>query len=1036
VRQDIVSNVARQLGAVVSKRIGIVVGIWGEPGIGKTHAAHAILERVPCRHLTIYATANGAQIAAALPRARAIPSWAQTQLARLERGDHLAPDALGQTLAATLSASAPFVLNLEDVHEADPERFEVIEALARAVVRTRGAGLLVTSRSEPPAPFLNHHLEPLSVVETAALIEQELKAEAPRDGLEWVFARTRGNPLFALEFARYLRRQGFLYSDGERWRWREPPHSFVPVSVEALLMQVIEHLATPTLRAVLEARAILSVTGDAFEATALEGVWAQVSGLDTLAFEHALDALRRAGLLLGQGFSHPLYREVIARNLRPERRRTLASLAFEALFHDPCAAAPFVDDANLSHDAALKVFQRAAQTAREASRLVEAARFTAAGVRHASGETRAELALQAARALAEAGLPEALDYAEVAASTLPEAEVLCVELLAARGQGVLAEQRLEVLSAVSPERRWRIRLQIASSRGLDAEVPGIWREHPEWQPNAPVELWRRVGGALAYLGELDAAHGIAQALLARTDLAPAEFLYARGLLAQVLQARRDWAELLEVERAIIADARSFSNARHLALALMNHASSLSSQGVRAGVRELLREASEIFGRLGQIVYHAVCSLRLAQQAMNDGLFEDAENLMDEAQAILERHDELGWRTECHLKQARLYLDWQPPHGLPLALRHARTGLELARTTQHQKLLQAALAYAACAEARGGDAALALRLAQEALDLGERQESNPSKLAEAQFACGLALEAGGQLEAGREMILRAHDAYLQLGERRNAELRGLEADRMAGNVERARARRDWLLAAGYVGTARLAERYFPQLAEAALTPLATTDVRLNVLGAVNVQRWDQPVPTRARKRLELLCRLLEGRIAGRGEASALELVDALYPQMPEPEAIKALRQLVYLVRSSLGADSVISTPTGYALGAVSSDAEDFLRTGDSSLWRSAYLGSLTEGWHTGVREALTLSLRARTEALLETDPLEVARLGGVLVEMEPFDAQVLRLAVRGLERAGNLKAARVAYREGRSRLQEVGAALPEAMEEFLADQTVA
>ena len=85
-------------------------------------------------------------------------------------------------------------------------------------------------------------------------------------------------------------------------------------------------------------------------------------------------------------------------------------------------------------------------------------------------------------------------------------------------------------------------------------------------------------------------------------------------------------------------------------------------------------------------------------------------------------------------------------------------------------------------------------------------------------------------------------------------------------------------------------------------------------------------------------------------------------------------------------------------------------------------------------ALTQALRERAEALLESEPAEAGRLGSILVEMEPFDAAALRLAVQGFEQSGNIRAARSAYRDGQSRILEVGVMLPETIESFLHDQT--
>ena len=185
--QDVVLQLARQLNVVVSKFLGTAVGLWGEPGIGKTHAASEILSRLQCHHLTLHATTGAAQIVVALPQAKKLPAWVQTQLLRLERGEQLENTTFAAMLAAILSALAPFVLHLEDAHEANAERLELIVTLAQSISRTRGVGLLVTSRAELSAPFRNQKLEPLSFLESAALIEHELKSQAPDDGLEWIF---------------------------------------------------------------------------------------------------------------------------------------------------------------------------------------------------------------------------------------------------------------------------------------------------------------------------------------------------------------------------------------------------------------------------------------------------------------------------------------------------------------------------------------------------------------------------------------------------------------------------------------------------------------------------------------------------------------------------------------------------------------------------------------------------------------------------------------------------------------------------------
>ncbi|WP_027892020.1 AfsR/SARP family transcriptional regulator, partial [Calidithermus chliarophilus] len=205
------------------------------------------------------------------------------------------------------------------------------------------------------------------------------------------------------------------------------------------------------------------------------------------------------------------------------------------------------------------------------------------------------------------------------------------------------------------------------------------------------------------------------------------------------------------------------------------------------------------------------------------------------------------------------------------------------------------------------------------------------------------------------------------------------------------------------------------------------LRLELLGPV--QFAGEPV--RGRKRQELLALLLEARVAGRGEVGKLELLDALYPGEDEEKAASSLKELVRTVRTSLGPSAVTTTPGGYALGdAVGSDLEEFLRTGDTRLWRGAYLEGLSSSNET-VRESVHLALRARAGALLEADPKEAARLGRLLLEADPYDLEALRLTLEALRRAGNHRSLSRLYEEARARMLEVGERLPGDWQDFLA-----
>ena len=207
--EDITSSPPSWLNAlkpVVLRRTGVALGLWGEAGIGKTFTAQTMLRELSCRSFSLHANAPLPEIARALPRPKKLPVWAERNLERLECGEHVENQDAASTFAAVLIGLAPAVVYLEDLHEADAERTELWKALAEIALRSRGVGVFTTSRTEPPAPFRAVRLEPMSRAVSDALLIAEAGSDIPREALGWIHARAAGNPLFTLEFFRYLAR--------------------------------------------------------------------------------------------------------------------------------------------------------------------------------------------------------------------------------------------------------------------------------------------------------------------------------------------------------------------------------------------------------------------------------------------------------------------------------------------------------------------------------------------------------------------------------------------------------------------------------------------------------------------------------------------------------------------------------------------------------------------------------------------------------------------------------------------------------------
>jgi hypothetical protein len=250
----------------------VALALWGEPGIGKSHLARRILEA----------------------------------------------KALVDLLGTWLSARAPVVLLVEDLYHSAWR--EVWELLAVRVRRLRRVGLVVTSRTRPSPSFTPHRVRPLEKPELAQLLPS-----LPPEAYEWIYRHSRGNPLFALEYARLLQRQGHLWLSEGRWCRREPgPDPGYPVALEAVLSVALQPVwgSRPVATTLL--------------ALGLSGVWddraalARALGYAPEDLEEHMRALEDLGLLREGRPFHLLLVEVAVREdpalARSVARRLLSQL--------------------------------------------------------------------------------------------------------------------------------------------------------------------------------------------------------------------------------------------------------------------------------------------------------------------------------------------------------------------------------------------------------------------------------------------------------------------------------------------------------------------------------------------------------------------------------------------------------------------------------------------------------------------------------------------------------------------------------------
>ena len=373
---------------------GRVVVLTGEPGIGKSHIALALEERIRGGpHITLRLFCSSHHTNSAL-----FPFIGQLErAARFERGDspadklakleallaptgadtdrvallanllslpaddrHVLPDLNPQkrkerTLAAllaqieSLAAQQPVLMIFEDAHWIDPTSLEL---LALAVERAPRLHLLllITARPEFTPPWPGHaHVSTVPLTrlgkrDGAALIERVTGGKPlPEEVTSEILARTDGVPLFIEELTKTVLESGLLRERSSDYVLDRPlPPLAIPTTLNASLMARLDRLAP-----VRDVAQIGAVVGREFSYELLSAV----AGLPREKLEEALSELVRSELVFCRGevpeavyaFKHVLVRDAaysgLLKSRRAELHATIAS-AFERQFADVVEAQP------------------------------------------------------------------------------------------------------------------------------------------------------------------------------------------------------------------------------------------------------------------------------------------------------------------------------------------------------------------------------------------------------------------------------------------------------------------------------------------------------------------------------------------------------------------------------------------------------------------------------------------------------------------------------------------------------------------------
>jgi class 3 adenylate cyclase/tetratricopeptide (TPR) repeat protein len=361
---------------------GRVVLLTGEPGIGKSHIALALGERLQGEpHVTLRyfcsahhtnsalfpfigqleraagfersdsVTEKLSKLDALVARSAADPERVAVlaNLLALPASDHFRLQELSpqkrkeKTFAALLAqldglaARQPVFIIFEDIHWIDPTSLELLAATVEHVPQLRVL-LLITSRSEftPPWPSYPHTttipLTRLDRRDGAALVERVASGKKlPKEVMDEILARTDGVPLFIEELTKTVLESGLLQVRNGHYVLERPlPALAIPTTLHASLMARLDRLAP-----VREVAQIGAVAGREFHYELLHAV----AGMPRERLEDALGQLVRSELIFRRGesphavytFKHTLVRDAAYASLLKSRRAHLHAAIARAL---------------------------------------------------------------------------------------------------------------------------------------------------------------------------------------------------------------------------------------------------------------------------------------------------------------------------------------------------------------------------------------------------------------------------------------------------------------------------------------------------------------------------------------------------------------------------------------------------------------------------------------------------------------------------------------------------------------------------------
>ncbi len=753
--------------------------------------------------------------------------------------------------------------------------------------------------------------------------------------------------------------------------------------------------------------------------------------------------LNQQGVFIQDTFAHPLYRELILQRLPKSKRQQLARRTIDFLGADPIKAVTFLEDADLEPQDALILLEDAIAQSKKDKNDLQTGKLLSKMLEVLPKDEQAKVALEAALFLKYVAVTDASKLAALAAGLdldlAPKALLLQAELLAVQGHLPQATALWQTLEETHSQTAYLTGLVRVHGVAHDYKsVVEIFERCPECFEHADAATTHFIVRGLAQLGQLELAQNMITKVEPSTEDDLILLLKAKSDMAYT---KSDFAEMERLELEIYNRAKPLGNLRAMDQALFNRALALEGLGRYEERKASLEEAMRVCQDLGDVTAYMIAQRAYGSLLADLGDYDRAEEYLLGARQYLESIDFYSYLLDCEMTLCHFYRESSRSYANVLALKHAKAALSCAARINNPVTTTDAFCTLALVQLDSGqiiEAEQSFEVAHQALqnlDLQQAQLTLQACKAHLYKAKGLHQEAKALFQVA---IQTATEGGALLDQHRL----GLELDRLNNNLESARARIQWFEERGLMNSVMIAKRLFPELAQEPQellnqkqsnqeqTNQEPSIQRIDVLGNMQLVYQGVSENLRGRKRQELLAVLLEAKLSGRAELRKLEFFDSLYPDQDELKNANNLREMIHVLRQRLGINAVITTSTGYALGALQSDAELFLQTGDTSLWRGVYLEGITTNHQETVAESLYLLLFTQAQALLETNPKEAARVAKILLEFDPYHQGYLKLCLQALRVSSNHKSLTRLYGEAKEKFVEVGEKLPESWQEFL------